>query len=77
MMPCNDPSGRGHHWRIGEAAGPLADGYCLKCGAEREFKTGWDGSWAGSDGIHQMLTSDKRNWAAEWLSDRQRDYWTW
>ena len=27
-----------HHWRIDEAVGPVSPGYCLKCGAKKEFQ---------------------------------------
>lgn len=69
-----------HHWRIGEAVSPEVSGECLKCGAQRMFRTGWDSSWgpSGGDGLHYLfLQDDRKNWAGEWISDRQREGWSW
>ncbi len=81
-MTTDDPNaepGCVHHWRIGEAVSPEVGGTCLKCGAERSFRTGWEIPWEpGSNAaIHGLFATAPRNWAGEWLSERQRAGWQW
>lgn len=40
-MPATVPAQKkthAHHWRIDEVDGPVSEGYCLQCGAKKEFR---------------------------------------
>ena len=36
-----------HHWKIASASGPYSDGYCLRCGLQRQFANSLEtaGNW--------------------------------
>ena len=67
-----------HHWRIEEAITPVSEGSCLKCGESRCFKNGYTQTLpAGGDGLHFLFMDEKKNWAAEWVSEKTKDTWSW
>lgn len=68
-----------HHWHIEEAVAPTSEGFCLKCGATDTFKNGynWDSRPQGGDALHYLFDGEKKDWAGEWVSDRQRENWAW